>query len=98
MVMVMVVVILRVSEFIQVDCSGEAVFGVVAVIAIAIKLMSLSEHDVTAEEEKDGCDCQHDVEVLVVIVATGEGVGPLAVEPVDEDPTSNAQEHICHKR
>ena len=94
----MTVVILGVGEFIQVDGPREAVFGVMAVIAVAIELMSLSEHDVTAEEEKDGCDCQHDVEVLVVIVATGEGVGPLAVEPVDEDPTSNAQEHICHKR
>ena len=47
----MVVVILGVSKLIQVDRPGEAVFSVMAVIAIAIKLMSLSEHDVATEEE-----------------------------------------------
>ena len=86
----MTVVILGVGEFIQVDGPREAVFGVMAVIAIAIELMSLSEHDVATQEEKNGCDGQHDVEVLVVLIATGEWVCPLAVKPVDKGPTSDA--------
>ena len=86
----MTVVILGVGEFIQVDGPREAVFGVMAVIAIAIKLMSLSEHDVSTQEEKNRCDGQHDVEVLVVLIATGERVCPLAVKPVDKGPTGDA--------
>lgn len=91
MVVMMAMVILGVSEFIQVDGLREAVLGVMAMIAIAIKLMSLSEHDVTTQEEKNGCDGQHDVEVLVVLIATSERVCPLAVKPIDKDPTSDAK-------
>ena len=86
----MTVVILGVGEFIQVDGPRNAVFGVMAVIAIAIKLMSLSEHDVATQEEKNGCDGQHDVEVLIVLIATGEWICPLAVKPVDKGPTGDA--------
>ena len=90
MVVMMAMVILGVSKFIQVDGPSEAVLSVMAVIAVAIKLMSLSEHDVATQEEKNGCDGQHDVEVLIVLIATGEWICPLAVKPVDKGPTGDA--------